>query len=122
MAQICNQLSESFIMSSIETLYIDDVLNRSSSTLQDVMNERQWLELFNPFTAVQTLYISQKIHPHIVSALRGLSGETATEVLPALENLYLQVHRRFGSGVKSFIIARQSSGHPVSLHPWDGTY
>jgi hypothetical protein len=123
LAQMCNQLSESFIMSCIETLYIDKILCALPLTLQDEMDERQWLELFHPFTTVRTLYLSQMIHPHIMSALRGLNGETATEVLPALDNLYLQEHWGIESvqqDIEPFIIARQRSGHPVSIHPWDG--
>ncbi|KAH9974462.1 hypothetical protein BGW80DRAFT_182076 [Lactifluus volemus] len=124
--QICNQLSEFSFMSGIEELFIKR--NPGSFiplTWKDVMDETQWLELFHPFTSVRTLYISEEFHPHIVSALRGLSEETATEVLPALDNLYLQleVGRGFGSAqqdIEPFIIARQRSGQPFSIHPWDG--
>jgi hypothetical protein len=124
-AQICNQLSESFI-SGIERLFIEDSTRvMFSTTFQDVMDETPWLELFHSFAAVRTLYISQPIYPDIVSALRELSGETATEVLPALDNLYLQAGSRFRSeqkDIEPFIIARQRSGHPVSIHPWDGIH
>jgi F-box-like len=92
LAQICNQLSELFIISSIEHLSIYEGFGTRgmvSSTLQDVMDETQWLELFHPFTTVRTLNISisQTMHSHVVSALRGLSGEFAMQVLPALEKL-----------------------------------
>jgi hypothetical protein len=124
MVQICNQLSESFIMSSIEHLYIIQEGDSAmfSSTLEDVMDETQWVELFHLFTAVQTLYISHMILSHVMSALQELSGESATEVLPVLDNLYLEEYRASGSeqhDIEPFIIAHQHSDHPASVHHWE---
>ncbi|KAH9971583.1 hypothetical protein BGW80DRAFT_1321250 [Lactifluus volemus] len=116
MAQICNQLSESSIMSSIETLSIQKIQDLFPSTLEDVLDGTPWLELFHPFTAVRTLYISHTMQPHVVSALRGLSGELAMQVLPALEMLHVPGYQGSGSerhNIWPFIIARQRSDHPV---------
>ncbi|KAH9974444.1 hypothetical protein BGW80DRAFT_181640 [Lactifluus volemus] len=113
MAQLCNQLSGSFIISSIETLYIQEI---QGMTLEDVMDGTPWLELFHPFTAVRTLYISHTMQSHVVSALRGLSGELAMQVLPALETLRVPGYQGSGSerhDMWPFIIARQRSNHPV---------
>ncbi|KAH9971523.1 hypothetical protein BGW80DRAFT_443372 [Lactifluus volemus] len=106
--QICNQLS--IVLSSIEVLYIEGFgINESLSR-----DEAQWLELFQPFTAVQTLRISDNIQSRVLSALRGLSGELATQVLPALEELQLQgYYHAFDNW--PFIIARQHSDHPVAV-------
>ena len=111
-------------MSSIETLYIHDseIQDVSPSTLDDVMDETQWLELFHPFTAVRTLYISQVMRSHVVSALQRLRGESATEVLPALDNLHIEKYQASGSErqyIEPFIIARQHSDHPISIHRWE---
>ncbi|KAH9952991.1 hypothetical protein BGW80DRAFT_1414523 [Lactifluus volemus] len=119
MAQLCNQLSGSFIISSIETLYIHAIQGKFPSTLEDVMDGTPWLELFHPFTAVRTLDISHTMQSHVVSALRGLSGELAMQVLPALEMLRIPWYQ--GSGPERhdmwpFIIARQRSNHPVVVH------
>jgi hypothetical protein len=107
-AQICNQLS--FILSSIDQLDID---NWRSIWKVD-MDDTQWLELLQPFTAVQTLrLLSDNIESLVWPALRGLSGELATQVLPALEELQLsgyQVSERYNW---PFIVARQHSDHPV---------
>jgi F-box-like len=107
-AQICNQLS--FILSSIDQLSIDN----EGSIQQVDMDDTQWLELLQPFTAVQTLRIlSDDIESLVVPALRGLSGELATQVLPALEELQLSWYppsRRYNW---PFLIARQHSDHPV---------
>ncbi|KAH9974471.1 hypothetical protein BGW80DRAFT_1304277 [Lactifluus volemus] len=116
MEQICNQLSESSIMSSIETLSIQKIQDLFPSTLEDVMDGTPWLELFQPFTTVRTLYISHTMQSHVVSALRGLSGELAMQVLPALEMLHVPGYQGSGSerhDMWPFIIARQRSDHPV---------
>ncbi|KAH9956579.1 hypothetical protein BGW80DRAFT_1565716 [Lactifluus volemus] len=110
-AQICNQLS--FILSSIDQLGID---NRRGSIRQVDMDDTQWLELLQPFTAVQTLRIlSDDIESLVVPALRGLSGELATQVLPALEELQLSGYQASQRYNWPFIIARQHSDHPVVL-------
>ncbi|KAH9971484.1 hypothetical protein BGW80DRAFT_1460451 [Lactifluus volemus] len=109
-AQICNQLS--FIPSSVDQLTIDNM----ESIPQVDMDDTQWLELLQPFTAVQTLRIlSDDIESLIVPALRGLSGELATQVLPALEGLQLSGYQASERYNWPFIIARQHSDHPVVL-------
>ncbi|KAH9974475.1 hypothetical protein BGW80DRAFT_1304300 [Lactifluus volemus] len=112
-AQICNQLSESFI-SGIERLFIRDSESTSGTTLQDVIDETLWLELFHPFIAVRTLYIlSQRMESYVVSALRRRS----TEVLPALDELCLKEYQASGPAPGSpFGIARQGSAHTVAIH------
>jgi hypothetical protein len=115
MVQICDQLS--FLLSGIEQLSIDVPTIKSESTLQVDMDNTQWLELFHLFTAVQTLRISCRLQSVVVSALQGLSGELATEVLPALVKLYLEECYTSGSqDIEPFIIARQHSDHPVAVH------
>jgi hypothetical protein len=108
MVQICNQLS--FILSSIEQLNINGLIWRDND-----MDETQWLELFHPFTSVQTLasHDSSYVQSLIESALRELNGESATQVLPALEKLQLPWYRKSHPDTWPFIIARQDSDHPV---------
>ncbi|KAH9971492.1 hypothetical protein BGW80DRAFT_442457 [Lactifluus volemus] len=109
-AQIYNQLS--FILSNIDQLSIE---NRESIQQVD-MDDTQWLELLQPFTAVHTLRIlSHDIESLVVPALRGLSGELATQVLPALEELQLSGYQASERYNWPFIIARQHSDHPVVL-------
>jgi hypothetical protein len=118
-AQIGNHLSESFT-SSIDYLFIKDIT--SGTTFDDFMDETQWLELFHPFIAVRTLDIVSgmtRMGSHVVSALRGLSVESATQVLPALGNLYLEDNQESGpeeQDIEPFIVARQGSDHPVAFH------
>ncbi|KAH9971576.1 hypothetical protein BGW80DRAFT_1460528 [Lactifluus volemus] len=114
-AQICNQLSESFI-SGIERLFIHDIPS-VMTLLQDVTDETEWLELFHPFIAVRTLYIlSQRMESYVVSALQRRS----TEVLPALDELCLKEYQASGPAAASeqqdIVIARQGSAHAVAVH------
>jgi hypothetical protein len=125
MAQICNQFS--FLLSIVEQLdihvgYFD---REPTPTRQVEMEDTQWLELFRPFTAVRTLRISRALQPLIVPALQELTDERATEVLPALDSLYLEEYQPSGSEQQvidsdPFIAARQYSDHPVAVHPWEG--
>ena len=119
MAQICNQLS--FLLSIAEQLDIQ-VPSYLESISQEDMEDTQWLELFRPFTAVRTLRIPYKLQSRIVPALQELTGERATEVLPALDSLYLEGYPPSGSdqqAIESFVAARQHSDHPVAVHYWE---
>jgi hypothetical protein len=82
----------------------------------------QWLEVLHPFTAVKNVYISWYFAPRIADALRELAGERATDVLPALESLFLEdlwpsgpVEKTIGN----FVAARQLLGHPVAVSRWE---
>jgi hypothetical protein len=78
----------------------------------------QWLEFLRPFTAVKSLYISEKFQPNIALALQELIGDRTTEVLPSLQNIFL---RSFDppsqEAIGQFVSARQLSGHPIAVLP-----
>ena len=78
-----------------------------------------WLELFHPFIAVQSLHVTGKLVPHAAAALQELTGERTMGVLPALRNLFWGGIRSMlvPEGIKSFVAARQLSGHPVAVNP-----
>ncbi|KAI0245595.1 hypothetical protein BJV78DRAFT_280252 [Lactifluus subvellereus] len=119
MAQICNQIS--FLPSIVEQLDIQ--FSHLESTWQVDMEDTQWLELFRAFTAVRTLRIRRELQPLIMPSLQELAGERATEVLPALDSLYLEDYEPSGSdqqAINPFIAARQRSDHPVAVHRWEG--
>jgi hypothetical protein len=89
---------------------------------QDDMETIQWLELLHSFTAVKYLYMSTEFTPRFAPVMRELVGERATEVLPALQTLFLQgtypsgpIHEAIGQ----FVAARQLAGHPVSVSRWE---
>jgi hypothetical protein len=53
------------------------------------MESTQFLEIFQSFTAIRSLYVSKTLVPFIAPALQELIGESATEVLPNLRDLSL---------------------------------
>jgi hypothetical protein len=114
LAEMYSRLS--FLLSSVDQLDILDVYNFGTSQVN--MYNTQWLELFRPFTAVRTLRVSRRFQSFIMSALQELTGETATAVLPALNNIDLEDYQPYGpeqQGLEHFITARQHSGHPVAI-------
>ena len=113
------------LLSLVEQLEIcEPPSSRGESEWKDDpdMDLSQWLELFRLFVAAQSLYVSVRLVSPVARALQDLSGQMATEVLPALQNLYLEglvpsgpVH----GTMKSFTTARQLSHQPVVIQLWD---
>jgi hypothetical protein len=92
---------------------------------EDDTEPTQFLGLLQKFPAVQGLYVSDRLVPFITHALQKLTDEGATEVLPELRNLFLEGLGFEPSGpvlelVMPFVAMRQLSGHPVTVHPWEG--
>jgi hypothetical protein len=93
-------------LSTLEGLYLGAPgwrLHRQDNTENDL-----WLELLHPFTTVKNLYLTEKIAPRIVHVLQELDGERATEVLPTLQNIFLERLRPSGpvrEGIERFIAA-----------------
>jgi hypothetical protein len=77
-----------------------------------------WLQLLQPFTSVKNLYLSEEIAGRIVPALQELVGDRATEVLPTLENIFLEEGQRSGpvqEGIQQVVAARQATNHPIAV-------
>jgi hypothetical protein len=70
----------------VERLYIRE----GSHSWQDNVENNHWLGLLHPFMAAKHLYLSKKLVPLIAPSLQELVGERVTEVLPALQNLFLE--------------------------------
>ncbi|KAI0294373.1 hypothetical protein BC826DRAFT_1104661 [Russula brevipes] len=123
-ARVCGQLSPSF--SSIERFeLIWDGWNSTSPGPEgkDDVESTQFREIFQLFTAIRSLYVSKTLVPFIASALQELIGDSATEVLPNLDNLFLGRSAISGSiqeDIQPFIEARRLSGRPVTVHHWEG--
>ena len=130
MAQICTQFSS--LLSRVTKLNIGNdtgseiamaFLESDNSYLEELMDNPEWLVLFRPFTAVQTVRFFGKLQPYIVSSLRlgGHAGQSVTEVLlPELQRLYLYGgHCRDEleeETIELFVAARQHSDYPVTVH------
>ena len=122
LAQACRLLSPT--LSTFETL---SFCERESEPLtpawEDDIENGQWLELFHPFTSVKSLRLCKVVAPHVVPALRQLTEERVADVLPALQNIYvegLQLSGPTQEGIDQFVAARRLSNHPVTVKPWDG--
>jgi hypothetical protein len=88
----------------------------------DRVENAQWLELLRPFVAVKNLYLSKEVALHIAPALQELVGKSATEVFPALQNVFLEEllpTRPDYSALMHFATARQLSGHPIHISDSD---
>ncbi|KAH9956555.1 hypothetical protein BGW80DRAFT_1466313 [Lactifluus volemus] len=117
MAQICTQ---SFpILSSVTELDIRTDRFEGHWTGHDLellTHNPPWPVLLQPFTAVRTLHLSVgKIRWRFIY---WLAWESVTELLPELQNIYLQspFHDVFENDIERIIAARQHSGHPIAVH------
>ena len=101
---------------TLETLYIT-AGQYGRPEQNDNVENTQWLELLHPFTAVKKLYLSEEVARRFVPALKELEGGSTTEVLPALENIFLE-----GSvleGIGQFAVTRQVAGHSIAVSRWE---
>ena len=123
LAQVCGSSFPEALIPAVEHLYI--LKHRSSQSRlrwQDDIESSQWLELLHPFTAAKGLYISQEFAPRIAPALRELVGERATEVLPALQSLFLEEtlpSEPVQETIGQFVSARQLASHPIAVSRWE---
>jgi hypothetical protein len=90
---------------------------------QDDMENTQWLELLHPFATVKDLYLSEEVALHVAPFLQELSEEQVTEVLPALQDIFIDNLQPSGlvqEVFQTFVTARgrQVSGHSVAIHSW----
>lgn len=118
-AQACSSCFPQALIATVERLYVwywpDD--------RPDNVENSKWLQLLRPFAAAKGLYLSRRLVPCISGALQELSGERVTEVLPALEGLFVEEIDPSGSDERAFepfIAARQLSGRAIAICDWDG--
>ena len=117
--QICSSSLLPHVM--IEDLYLKYRDWRPVSKI-DAFENNLWLELLLPFIAVKNLYLSREFAADIAAALRGLVGDRLTEVLPSLQNIYvegLEPPGHFQENIGQFVAARQLFGHPITIFDWD---
>jgi F-box-like len=90
---------------------------------EDDMENIQWLELLRLFPSLKDLVLSWKSLQFVALALNELDGESAMEVLPALQNIVIQGPQLSEPGNKAigkFIASRQLLGSPVTVQHRDG--
>ena len=118
-AQVCSSSFSHASISTVEHLHILEDGDLHSRWEDDVENG-QWLELLHPFTAVKSLFLSQKVAARIAPALQELVGERANEVLPTLQNIFMEGLGSSGvvpEGIGQFVTARHLSSHPIAVVP-----
>jgi hypothetical protein len=114
-AQVFNPLHP---LSTVEDLHIWDDID--GYPLVDATENTLWLQLLLPFTMVKNLYLSKGFAPSIVAAL---VGGRKIEVLPSLQNIFMEGLKPSGSlqeNIGQFVAARQLSDHPIAVSNWDG--
>jgi hypothetical protein len=120
--RVCN--SSLHPLSTVEDLYID----RQCSQLVwkgDIIASTLWLQLLLPFTPVKNLYLSEEFAPGIATTLRELVGGRTAEVLPCLQNIFVEGLESSGfvqENIGQFVAARQLSGHHIAISDWDIDY
>jgi F-box-like len=115
LAQVC---TSSFpLISALEEFEIWESDDLEPSHWKDNVEDPQWVELLDPFTTLRNLYLTDEIAQRVCGALQELSRESATEVLPTLQNLF--VGQALQEAMEPFVAARQLSGHPVVVHRWE---
>jgi hypothetical protein len=118
-AQVCS--SSLPHPSTVEDLHIEHRYRRLVWK-NDAIENNLWLQLLLPFTAVMNLYLSKEFAPAIAAALKELAEGRITEVLPSLQNISveeLEPSGPFQENIAQFVVARQLSGHPISISIWN---
>ena len=113
--------SSLFPLFTLEDLYIDEYRYRKP-VWEDNIDNTLWLELLHLFTTVRNLFLSEKIASRVVPALQELVGGRTIEVLPTLQNAFIEGLQPSGPVQESlgkFVAARQLTGHPIAVYPWD---
>ena len=108
------------LLSMLDSLFIYEV-EYLQLHWQDNIESNQWLELLRPFTAVKSLYVSKEFVMGITVHLLEVVRERMIEVLPALQNLFLEVLEQSGpikEGIGLFVSVRQLFGHPIVVSVW----
>ena len=88
----------------------------------DSIENTPWLELLLPFTAAKNLYVCKEFAPGIAAALKELVGDRIEEVLPSLEDIFVEGLRQSGpfqTNIGQFVTARQLSDLPITISDWN---
>ena len=89
--------------------------------MNDDFENGLFLGLIHLFSGVKNLYLCQVFARRIGPALQELVDDGTTEVLPTLENIFLEELESSGSveeGIGQFIAARQVAGHFITISRW----
>ena len=119
LVRICS-MSLHFLL-TMENLYIHGSRSPPLIGIYHI-DDTKWLDILLPFTAVKNLYLSKLFSPSIAIALDELTGGRTIEMLPDLQNVFLEGFQPSGpvdGGIARFISARQLTNRPVAISVWD---
>ena len=117
--QVCN--SSLHPLSMVEDLNIKHEYSKLVWK-NDAIENSLWLQLLLPFTAVKNLYLPKEFAPGIAAALQELVEGRIMEVLPSLQNIFVEKLGSLGpfqEKIGQFVAARQLSDHPIVISDWD---
>ena len=115
-----DEICHSHGISGLENIYIFEERGYLPQR-QDNVENSLWLDLLRLFVAVKNLYLSKEFVPRIAPALQlALVRGKTTEVLPNLENIFLERVKPLGplGPIKKFAAARRLTNHPVAVSRW----
>ena len=118
MAQVCSSSFPQVLIRMVEHLHISDGKYRRPPLWQDDIEGSQWVEALRPFTALKDLHVSREFLPSMAPAFQELAGECVTEVLPALQSIFLEEPHPSGpvrEAMDKFVAARHLVGHPITV-------
>ena len=111
LVQVLSQFSAIAILSNVVHLKLE--AKRKFDRQLEGMDEAGWLRLLHPFSAVQTLHVSQRLAVYVAVVLEDITAEMVTKVLPSLDSIYLDGQRI--PSIESFVTARRLSDRPVTV-------
>jgi hypothetical protein len=112
---------------TVESLYIYDLRyfkTQPEFPDRDDIENMLWLELLRPFTSVKSLYLSELFTPFIAPALQNFDAGEMTQVLPTLQNIFLEASQPLTDPPVSFtpeqINVLRAQIHAFKTMTWQG--
>ncbi|KAI0282944.1 hypothetical protein BC826DRAFT_1062233 [Russula brevipes] len=117
------QILSSFVptLPTLERLDIRGYLYWPPPDSPDDIENAQWMDLLRQFTGVKSLYLSEQLVPHVAPALQDFPGERVIEMLPDLQNLFVEGPKPSGSvqeAIGRFVATRQLFYQNVTVRCW----
>jgi hypothetical protein len=112
-AQFCHILRTVF--SAVEHLSLEYDRHFTSSFWNSEPDRRQWRKLLGSFGSVKTLHVAGELVGQLSRALQPGEGESATELLPELQDLSYPAISSSLDAFIPFINARRKAGCPVTI-------
>jgi len=87
----------------------------TSSEWHNEADRTQWRELLKSFSNVKTLQVDKELVGQLSRSLLSDDGESPSELLPELKELWYLAPRDIGDAFDAFVGARLIAGCPVAL-------